>query len=103
MARKISGVRRIIRAAAKDPKVLQQLKKNPKALAHRFKLTNKEIAALVSADRLLIVRKRIAGTSTVTFETASTFTAHPPTTLGTMTFTIDRPGAGRGEWVIPNS
>jgi hypothetical protein len=75
MARNVKGVRNIIKAASKDPAILKQLKTDPEALARRFRLTGDQLAALVSADRLMVVRGRLAGTTTYTFTTGSTITA----------------------------
>lgn len=74
MAAKKNKTREIIKAAAKEPEILRLLKTDPAALAKRFNLKKRDLAALISADRLLVVRGRLSGTSTYTYTTGSTIT-----------------------------
>ena len=74
MAAHKETIRDIIKSAAKEPEILRLLKTDPAAVAERFKLKKQDLAALISADRVLVVRGRLNGVTTYTFTTGTTIT-----------------------------
>ena len=66
------AVKKLVQAAASDPKLLRTLKTNPDQIAKQFKLDKAQMAALRSANRLLVIGSPLAGTVTYTFQTGTT-------------------------------
>ncbi|MGB0522853.1 MAG: hypothetical protein ACPGJS_07825 [Flammeovirgaceae bacterium] len=74
-------IRKVLKAVAKDPSKLTDLKENPEKFGHSLELDKESIDALKSADLLLVSRPAnpliMNSTQTITFTTGMTITGSP--------------------------